>query len=241
MSSGIPCRAMIDSAYLSSSSIWSPYDASHGASASSAQTSAPERSARICTSPMWSMCWWVTTIRSRSATLRPCSPSAASSVVSDVPLFGPLSTSVSGSSSIRYVLTRPTANGVGIGRQWMPAAVGAVSAIVRRTLGSRGVFHVERLYPAQRGEPPPPRGLGEVCDVVEPPHDPALARDDELGDRGVVDAHERERARRGRGGQRLADRAAVCDDDDRLVGMGAGDPFDPRADPRLELRRGLGA
>ena len=34
-------------------------------------------------------------------------------------LVGPLSTSVSGSSSTRYVLTRPTANGVGIGRQWM--------------------------------------------------------------------------------------------------------------------------
>ena len=39
-----------------------------GASSSSAQTSAPERSARMPTRPRWSVCWWVMTIRSRSST-----------------------------------------------------------------------------------------------------------------------------------------------------------------------------
>src|SRR5687768_9967040 len=76
----------------------------------------------MSTSPRWSMCWWETTISSRSSTRRPCSASARSSRSSDLPEFGPVSTSVSGSSSIRYALTDPTMNGVGIVRRWMPAA-----------------------------------------------------------------------------------------------------------------------
>ncbi len=74
------------------------------------------------------MCWWEMTISPRSSTRRPCAASARSSVSSAVPEFGPLSTSVSGSSSMRYVLTRPTRNGVGIGRQWMPASAARASA-----------------------------------------------------------------------------------------------------------------
>ena len=74
------------------------------------------------------MCWWEMTISSRSSTRRPCAASARSSASSAVPEFGPLSTSVSGSSSMRYVLTRPIRNGVGIGRQWMPASAARASA-----------------------------------------------------------------------------------------------------------------
>ena len=43
----------------------------HGASRSSAATSAPERRPRMSTSPRWSMCWWVTTISSRSSIAAP--------------------------------------------------------------------------------------------------------------------------------------------------------------------------
>src|SRR3954470_21393889 len=82
----------------------------------------------MSTSPRWSMCWWEMTISSRSATRRPWAASAVSSSSSALPEFGPVSTSVSGSSSMRYVLTRPTANGVGIGRRWIPAAAAAASS-----------------------------------------------------------------------------------------------------------------
>ena len=61
----------------------------------------PERRARMSTSPMWSRCWWVITIRSRSSIRRPCAASARSSSSSALPELGPVSTSVSGSSSIR--------------------------------------------------------------------------------------------------------------------------------------------
>ena len=44
-------------------------------------TSAPERRARMSTSPMWSMCWWVTTIRSRSSIRWPCSRERALELV----------------------------------------------------------------------------------------------------------------------------------------------------------------
>ena len=44
------------------------------------------------------------------------------------PEFGPLSSSVSGSSSMRYVLTVPTRNGVGIAKRWMPAPAARASA-----------------------------------------------------------------------------------------------------------------
>ena len=68
------------------------------------------------------MCWWVTIRRRRSSTAWPRSASARSSSSSALAELGPLSTSVSGSSAIRYVLTRPTANGVGMARRWMPAS-----------------------------------------------------------------------------------------------------------------------
>ena len=48
-----------------------------------------ERSARMPTSPRWSRCWWVMTIRSRSSIRRPCSASAFSSASSALPEFGP--------------------------------------------------------------------------------------------------------------------------------------------------------
>jgi hypothetical protein len=63
---------------------------------------------------------------------RPCSPSARSSASSDVPEFGPVSTSVSGSSSSRRTLTRPTWNGVGIARPWMRAAAARERCVIAR-------------------------------------------------------------------------------------------------------------
>src|SRR3954454_10108418 len=58
----------------------------------------------------------------------PRSRSRCWSSSSALPEFGPVSTSVSGSSSMRYVLTRPTANGVGMGRRWIPAAAATASS-----------------------------------------------------------------------------------------------------------------
>ena len=70
----------------------------------------------------------------------------------------------------------------------------------------------------------------EVRGVVEPAHDPAVAGDDEVGDRRVVAPDEGERVRRGDGlGHDLADHAAVADHDDPLVGMGGDDALDRAA------------
>src|SRR3954447_4359493 len=74
------------------------------------------------------MCWCVMSTSSMSSTRRPWAASAVSSSSRALPEFGPVSTSVSGSSSMRYVLTRPTANGVGIGRRWIPAAAATASS-----------------------------------------------------------------------------------------------------------------
>src|SRR4051812_32034838 len=98
------------------------------------------------------MCWWVMTMSSRSSTRRPCAASACSSSSSALPELGPESTRVSGSSSMRYVLTRPTAKGVGIGRQWMPAA----AALARASAAESGPVSVLTAPMLRRG----PRGTG---------------------------------------------------------------------------------
>jgi hypothetical protein len=59
-----------------------------------------ERSASTPTSPRWSMCWWVMTIRSRSSIRRPCSAQRALELVERLARVRAVSTSVSGSSSI---------------------------------------------------------------------------------------------------------------------------------------------
>src|SRR6266498_1107286 len=123
----MPLRSISASASSSSRSMWAPKDSSTGASRSSEQTSARERRAMMSTSPSWSMCWCVMTIRSRSSIRRPCVASARSSSSSALPEFGPVSTSVSGSSSISQQFTRPTANGVGIASRWTPAAAAVAS------------------------------------------------------------------------------------------------------------------
>ena len=84
------------------------------------------------------MCWCVTTSSSRSSIACPRAASACSSSSSAFAEFGPESISVSGSSSIRYAFTRPTANGVGIARQWMPCAA-ALRERGRGRLGALGV------------------------------------------------------------------------------------------------------
>ena len=100
-SSGIPWLSMSEAANLSSASMSSPKFSTNGTTTSIAATSAPDRSAMISTSPRWSMCWWVSTTSSMSAIDRPRSASWCSSSSSDLPEFGPVSTRVSGSSSIR--------------------------------------------------------------------------------------------------------------------------------------------
>ncbi len=62
-SSGMPLRSITSTANSSSSSASSSKSASRSAATPSAATSAPECSTRISTRPMWSMCWWVITIR----------------------------------------------------------------------------------------------------------------------------------------------------------------------------------
>ena len=66
-SRGMPWRSISASASSSSRSASDAKSSITGASRSSAQTSAFERRARMSTSPRWSMCWWVMTIRSRSS------------------------------------------------------------------------------------------------------------------------------------------------------------------------------
>ena len=80
------------------------------------------------------MCWWVITSSSMSSIACPRAASACSSSSSAFAEFGPESTSVSGESSIRYALTRPTMNGVGIARRWMPASAASASASRSRLL-----------------------------------------------------------------------------------------------------------
>ena len=63
--------------------------AMNGTAASIAATSAPECDATISTSPMWSMCWWVTITSSRSSIALPCAASARCSSSSARPEFGP--------------------------------------------------------------------------------------------------------------------------------------------------------
>ena len=75
-SRGMPWRSISASASSSSRSASAPKSSITGASRSSAQTSAPERRARMPTSPRWSMCWWVMTIRSRSSMRWPWARSA---------------------------------------------------------------------------------------------------------------------------------------------------------------------
>src|SRR5262245_22533572 len=68
------------------------------------------------------MCWWVMITSSRSSIRWPSDSSCRSSSSRALPEFGPESISVSGSSSSRYVLTRPTWNGVGMRSTLMPAS-----------------------------------------------------------------------------------------------------------------------
>ncbi len=100
-SSGIPWRSISEAANWSSSSTSSPKFSMNGTTTSIAATSAPEREAMISTSPRWSMCWWVSTTSSISSSERPKAESWRSSSSSDLPEFGPVSTRVSGWSSIR--------------------------------------------------------------------------------------------------------------------------------------------
>jgi hypothetical protein len=68
------------------------------------------------------MCWWVRITSPSSSSSWPSSRKPRWSSSKEVPELGPASTSVSGSSSIRYTFTRPTAKGVGMARRWMPAS-----------------------------------------------------------------------------------------------------------------------
>ena len=101
MSAGIPWRRITSWEKSSSAATLVLKSARYGPSRWSAATSAPERRTRTSSSPTWSMCWWVSTISPRSSIVRPWTASARSSSSSDLPEFGPVSTSVSGSSSIR--------------------------------------------------------------------------------------------------------------------------------------------
>src|SRR3954447_22782579 len=67
---------------------------------------------------------------SRSPIAWPCSRSARASASSAKPEFGPVSTSVSGSSSISQQLTRPTMNGVGMASPWMPSGTDEIEHLV---------------------------------------------------------------------------------------------------------------
>ncbi len=82
--------------------------------------------------PKWSMCWWLMTSSSRSSMRCPRAASSCSSSSSAFAEFGPESMSVSGSSSIRYALTRPTWNGVGIADPVDARLGGAASPRARR-------------------------------------------------------------------------------------------------------------
>ena len=112
--------------------------------ASSAQTSAPERSASTPTRPRWSLCWWVMTIRSRSSTVWPCSRSAVlERRRATCPSSARRRPASAGRPRSGRQFTRPTANGVGIGSAWItsgsaraPRRAGAPCPPARR--GSRG-------------------------------------------------------------------------------------------------------
>ena len=120
-----------------SSSAWASEEkfSTKGTATSIAATSAPLRSATRETRPRWSMCWWVriTSSMSSSRCPRPAIPRCSSSKL--VPELGPASTRVSGSSSIRYTFTRPTANGVGMARRWIPASAAGAKGSSSATAG----------------------------------------------------------------------------------------------------------
>src|SRR3954451_10783381 len=76
------------------------------------------------------MCWWVTTMSSRSASAWPRSRRACSSRSSASPEFGPVSTRVRGSSSMSQQLTRPTMKGVGMASPWIPSGTDEIEHLV---------------------------------------------------------------------------------------------------------------
>src|SRR4051812_42194309 len=76
------------------------------------------------------MCWWVTTMSPRSASACPRSRRACSSRSSASPEFGPVSTSVRGSSSMSQQLTRPTMKGVGMASPWIPSGTDEIEHLV---------------------------------------------------------------------------------------------------------------
>ena len=71
--------------------------------------------------------------------------------------------------------------------------------------------------------------------VVEAAEDLTIAVDDELGDRRVVGADEREAARADAMGEELADHAAVDDCDDGAVRIRSDDPPEAGLESGVEV------
>ena len=88
-SSGMPLRSISSTANWSSASASSSKLASRSAATPIAATSAPECSTRISTRPRWSMCWWVTTISSRSSIEWPRSAELRGQLVERLAGVGP--------------------------------------------------------------------------------------------------------------------------------------------------------
>ena len=80
----------------------------------------------------------------------------------------------------------------------------------------------------------------QVGGVVEAAHDPALGGHDDVAERGVVCSAEGEAAGAAGLPDHLADHAAVHDRHHQLVGMLAGDAFDPASHTGGELLVGFG-